>query len=598
MARVHHTYPKFRADDDSGVPLAGAQLFTYVSGTTTKKTTYTSKTGGANTNPIILDSNGECDLWYEGDAKLVLAPSGDTDPPVSPYWTVDNVGQSESTIALETYTSNWIKNSSFEIAGDEVTDAENWTFTPDTDNTIERVTTDALHGTACVKVTIGGANIAQIDSVTEPVLAGQKYIIRHGLKSNIANADIDITVTWRDKDDVLVSTVALYDDNATNPTTWTVFEKELTAPATATQAEITITVATNTAIVYFDYFYADFQPEYTDGLDIDGGAFVGDILRVEGNTSPPTTGEGIELSYSASTNAGTMMSYDRDGSAYGYLGLRGNPLTINGASDVENYTVGIGTDSPKAVQASYSALQVGNSAWIFSRKGSDSTSGAAIFACNAHYDTDSSWEYIINGPAQSISLTGGGDILFRTASSGTAGNDITWNSRLFINNAGGIKVGNPTGGAKGAGTLNVDNGIYYDGNRNNRLVMLSTYETITESSTPAGWTTVNNTTLNNAAATHAILLCRATCSETSTTTATATIFVRPTGSGASITADRTAASAGAVGDGTNNGVTTDNNYIIVALDANSDFDYTSAVFGATPDYDYYSIYLVGYYHNA
>lgn len=101
MTRINHGYPKFRADDANGVPYAGAQLFTYEEGTSTKATTYSSQTGAANDNPIILDANGECDLWYEGSLKLVLAPAGDTDPPASPIWTQDN-------IAGGTYPGEWV----------------------------------------------------------------------------------------------------------------------------------------------------------------------------------------------------------------------------------------------------------------------------------------------------------------------------------------------------------------------------------------------------------------------------------------------------------------------------------------------------------
>jgi hypothetical protein len=45
--------------DDSGVPLTGGLIYTYLAGTTTPATTYTDITGAvANTNPIILDAAG------------------------------------------------------------------------------------------------------------------------------------------------------------------------------------------------------------------------------------------------------------------------------------------------------------------------------------------------------------------------------------------------------------------------------------------------------------------------------------------------------------------------------------------------------------
>lgn len=86
--------PIFKAFDNNGTPLAGGKLFTYQAGTSTKLATYTDSTGGSpNSNPVILNSRGECNLWIPPNTayKYVLAPSTDTDPPTAPIWTVDQV---------------------------------------------------------------------------------------------------------------------------------------------------------------------------------------------------------------------------------------------------------------------------------------------------------------------------------------------------------------------------------------------------------------------------------------------------------------------------------------------------------------------------
>jgi hypothetical protein len=84
--------------DANGAPRSGALLFTYLAGTSTKTTTYktSSGSGGAShTNPIILDSNGlpPAPIWLTQGAsyKFVLAPSTDSDPPVSAILTIDNI---------------------------------------------------------------------------------------------------------------------------------------------------------------------------------------------------------------------------------------------------------------------------------------------------------------------------------------------------------------------------------------------------------------------------------------------------------------------------------------------------------------------------
>jgi len=85
---------KQRFFDANGDPLVGGKLYTYQAGTTTPKTTYTSPGGAANANPVILDANGECDVWIlEGESyKFLLANSSDVT-----QWTVDDISLSSAT---------------------------------------------------------------------------------------------------------------------------------------------------------------------------------------------------------------------------------------------------------------------------------------------------------------------------------------------------------------------------------------------------------------------------------------------------------------------------------------------------------------------
>ncbi len=77
-------------------PASGALLFCYQVGSSTKQNTYTDQTAStARTNPIVLDSGGNIpgngEVWIASTSKFVLAPFNDTDPPVSPYWSRDNL---------------------------------------------------------------------------------------------------------------------------------------------------------------------------------------------------------------------------------------------------------------------------------------------------------------------------------------------------------------------------------------------------------------------------------------------------------------------------------------------------------------------------
>lgn len=83
--------------DNNGDPLVGGKLFVYQAGTTTKTNSYSNSAGALNTNPIILDYRGECNLWVDANIryKYVLARSTDTDPPTNPIWTVDQLVNSQ-----------------------------------------------------------------------------------------------------------------------------------------------------------------------------------------------------------------------------------------------------------------------------------------------------------------------------------------------------------------------------------------------------------------------------------------------------------------------------------------------------------------------
>ena len=102
MAVTISPSPVQRFVDNNGNALVGGKLFVYLTGTTTKATTYIDSAGAtAQTNPIIMNSRGEPEnqsgatvgIWLTTGQgyKFVLAPSTDTDPPTDPFWTIDGI---------------------------------------------------------------------------------------------------------------------------------------------------------------------------------------------------------------------------------------------------------------------------------------------------------------------------------------------------------------------------------------------------------------------------------------------------------------------------------------------------------------------------
>lgn len=112
-------------------PASGALLFSYIQGTSTKQNTFTASDGlTARTNPIVLDSGGNIpgsrEVWIPAGlpAKFVLAPSNDTDPPASPYWSVDNISGINDTTATQVEwiggpSPTFVNGSTFTFSGDQ-----------------------------------------------------------------------------------------------------------------------------------------------------------------------------------------------------------------------------------------------------------------------------------------------------------------------------------------------------------------------------------------------------------------------------------------------------------------------------------------------
>jgi hypothetical protein len=89
--------PKQQIYGSDGNPLVGGKIYTYAAGTTTPLATYTDYTAGtANTNPIILNSLGQANIWLGSSSyKFSVYTSADV-----LLYTVDNINAPLDSVGL------------------------------------------------------------------------------------------------------------------------------------------------------------------------------------------------------------------------------------------------------------------------------------------------------------------------------------------------------------------------------------------------------------------------------------------------------------------------------------------------------------------
>lgn len=95
--------PKQQLYGSDGAPLVGGKIYTYAAGTTTPLATYTDYTAGtANTNPIILNSLGQANIWLGTSSyKFSVYTAADV-----LLYTVDNISAPIDSAGLATALSS------------------------------------------------------------------------------------------------------------------------------------------------------------------------------------------------------------------------------------------------------------------------------------------------------------------------------------------------------------------------------------------------------------------------------------------------------------------------------------------------------------
>ncbi len=93
FAGVLFTYPKFHAEF-GGIPLRGGKLYTYIANSSTAKDTYSDEACSvANTNPVVLDANGEAKVYTCSGTYDFVLKSSDLS---RTYWTIEDYSAGSS----------------------------------------------------------------------------------------------------------------------------------------------------------------------------------------------------------------------------------------------------------------------------------------------------------------------------------------------------------------------------------------------------------------------------------------------------------------------------------------------------------------------
>jgi hypothetical protein len=199
--------------DANGDPLSGGLLYTYLAGTTTPVTTYTSPSGSVNnTNPIVLNAAGRTpnEIWVDGGVfyKFVLTTSGfvtigtyDNIPAVGDITTTTSLITAAGTnalIALATPTlGGYAASQTFSFIAQNNNTAA---VTIDIDNLgVKAVTRDGVVPLAANDILAGKMQVIEYDGTQFQLINGNSFqtvrVTGTGYSPNITLTDA-ATIAW------------------------------------------------------------------------------------------------------------------------------------------------------------------------------------------------------------------------------------------------------------------------------------------------------------------------------------------------------------------------------------------------------------------
>lgn len=98
--------------DNNGIPLAGGLIYTYLAGSSTPATTYTTSAGNvAHSNPIVLDSAGRVptgEIWITNGVAYKFILKASDDSLIASYDNIDGINNSPFTRIATIYPNGFV----------------------------------------------------------------------------------------------------------------------------------------------------------------------------------------------------------------------------------------------------------------------------------------------------------------------------------------------------------------------------------------------------------------------------------------------------------------------------------------------------------
>lgn len=223
-------YQSFKSD---GTINPAGWVFFYEVGTSTEKTTYSdSALSVANASPVVFNSAGAADIWYDGDADVSVYDSTGT--------LIDSYPNINPSISSSTVESNLIANGSFEEGGS--TTPSGWTRSAPPALGSSAQDLDSSHGLYSWKFTSGGNGAGNLTTTDFFNIAfGRTFTVVWMMQSSAADVRNLVEVVWYTDADAEVGATSLYDNSTTNPTSWTIKTAVAIPVPTAVRAKLRIT---------------------------------------------------------------------------------------------------------------------------------------------------------------------------------------------------------------------------------------------------------------------------------------------------------------------------------------------------------------------